>query len=417
MATVEIGGYTEYTFDRGSIIADYDKEENRKTRYIRGYDLISQKGDEGETSYYLHNAHGDITKLVDSAGNVQNSYSYDAFGNNTSYTEKVENRFRYAGEQYDAVTGQYYLRARYYDPAMGRFINEDTYRGQIENPSSQNLYTYCVNNPVIYIDPSGHRVEGDGGGKSKCGSGKDDMGTSQDITNDVGHIISNVEICVGFVSTKAETYYFDDAGNQHFRGNYTSNCQVLSDEYGRYPINGYVEKHSFEYLNMVVYKNPNGTTFNIDALSAREDKSQSFVRDSDEINSTIAELSDLNYKNRYKTAWKWTQAGVSAAMDISTIVTFGTAAAGTTSVKAGLLAGSKTLITREAIVQSAGVNGLMMAGDKVFYNENPSSSSALNFVPIVATIYAIDNAMNNDEVMQGAFVDSDYVKVFVDSLK
>ena len=180
MATVENGGYTEYTFDRGSIIADYDKEEDRKTRHIRGYNLISQKGEEGEAHYCLHNAHGDITKLVDSAGNVQNSYSYDAFGNTTSYTEKVENRFRYAGEQYDSIGKLYYLRARYYAPAMGRFINEDTYRGQIEDPSTQNLYTYCLNNPIIYIDPSGHRVEGDGGGKSKCGSGKDNKGTGKE---------------------------------------------------------------------------------------------------------------------------------------------------------------------------------------------------------------------------------------------
>lgn len=46
-------------------------------------------------------------------------------------------------------------RARYYDPSMGRFLNEDTYEGQIDNPLSQNLYTYVHNNPLIYSDPSG----------------------------------------------------------------------------------------------------------------------------------------------------------------------------------------------------------------------------------------------------------------------
>ena len=137
--------------------------------------MISQKNDAGETYHYLHNAHGDITKLVDTAGKVQNSYSYDAFGNTTSYSEKVGNKFRYAGEQYDSITGEYYLRARYYDPAMGRFMNEDTYKGQIENPQSMNLYAYCLNNPVIYIDPSGHSVakcsSGQGTGKNKKGTG------------------------------------------------------------------------------------------------------------------------------------------------------------------------------------------------------------------------------------------------------
>jgi RHS repeat-associated protein len=156
MATVENGTYTGYTYDRDNIIAEYNKDDSRTTRYIRGYGLISQKKDAGETYNYLHNAHGDITKLVDSTGNVQNSYSYDAIGNTITYSEKVGNQFRYAGEQYDSITGEYYLRARYYDPTIGRFMNEDTYKGQIENPQSMNLYAYCVNNPVIYTDPSGH---------------------------------------------------------------------------------------------------------------------------------------------------------------------------------------------------------------------------------------------------------------------
>jgi RHS repeat-associated protein len=133
-----------------NIIVDYDKNEQRKTQYVRGNDLISQMDKEGSISYYLHNAHGDVTKLVDSSGNVLNSYSYDTFGNSTSYTEQVENRFRYTGEQYDTVTGQIYLRTRYYDPSIGRFTQEDPYRGD-----GLNLYTYVSNDPVKYIDPTG----------------------------------------------------------------------------------------------------------------------------------------------------------------------------------------------------------------------------------------------------------------------
>gem|GEM_PF-2555409 len=165
MATVENGTYTGYIFDRDNILAEYNKDDSRTTRYIWGYDLISQKKDAGETYHYLHNAHGDITKLVGSIGNVQNSYSYDAFGNTITYSEKVGNKFRYSGEQYDSITGEYYLRARYCDPSMGRFINEDTYRGQIDNPLSLNLYTYCYNNPIIYTDRSGNTpmVSKDGG--------------------------------------------------------------------------------------------------------------------------------------------------------------------------------------------------------------------------------------------------------------
>ena len=82
MAAVEDGTYTEYIYDRDNIIAEYDQNEQRRSRYVRGDDLISQKDKKGSISYYLYN--GDVTKLVDRAGNVRNSYSYDAFGNITS---------------------------------------------------------------------------------------------------------------------------------------------------------------------------------------------------------------------------------------------------------------------------------------------------------------------------------------------
>ena len=63
---------------------------------------------------------------------------------------------RYCGEYYDAETGTIYLRARYYNPTTGRFISRDSFAGRKSDPLSLNLYTYCRNNPLIYIDPSGH---------------------------------------------------------------------------------------------------------------------------------------------------------------------------------------------------------------------------------------------------------------------
>ena len=82
---------------------------------------------------------------------VLNHYEYDAFGNTIRCEEQVHNRFRYTGEQYDPLTGQYYLRARYYNPVIARFTQEDTYYGD-----GLNLYTYCQNNPILYHDPTGH---------------------------------------------------------------------------------------------------------------------------------------------------------------------------------------------------------------------------------------------------------------------
>ncbi len=70
------------------------------------------------------------------------------------------NRFCiFAGEYYDEESGHYYLRARYYDPVTARFISRDTYMGTLDNPLSHNPYMYCYNNPLIYIDPTGHMAD------------------------------------------------------------------------------------------------------------------------------------------------------------------------------------------------------------------------------------------------------------------
>jgi RHS repeat-associated protein len=64
-----------------------------------------------------------------------------------------ENPYRYGGYRYDEETRLYYLTSRYYDPRLARFISEDSYRGNISDPLSLNLYVYCDNNPLIYLEP------------------------------------------------------------------------------------------------------------------------------------------------------------------------------------------------------------------------------------------------------------------------
>ncbi|RJE91288.1 hypothetical protein D3P07_04335 [Paenibacillus sp. 1011MAR3C5] len=104
----------------------------------------------------MKNGHGNVIELRSATRAVQNSYKYDIWGNTLQAIEPVSNPFRYSGELWDNSAGLQYLRARWYDPSLGRFINEDTYKGEINNPITLNLYTYVYNNPLIYTDPSGH---------------------------------------------------------------------------------------------------------------------------------------------------------------------------------------------------------------------------------------------------------------------
>ena len=123
-------------------------------RHIRGYELVSSDSESARTYYhYASDELGSITHVTDADGNVLNRYEYDAFGDFTLREETVENRFGFAGEQYDPVANLYYLRARFYNPVIGRFLQEDTYYGD-----GLNLYAYCHNNPVSYVDPTGHEA-------------------------------------------------------------------------------------------------------------------------------------------------------------------------------------------------------------------------------------------------------------------
>ena len=92
------------------------------TRYIRGLGIISSDSEEAKTYYhYVSDEQGSITHVLSEDAEILNHYSYDAFGNIIEKTEKVENRFCYNGEMLDPVTQQYYLRARFYNPVIGRF--------------------------------------------------------------------------------------------------------------------------------------------------------------------------------------------------------------------------------------------------------------------------------------------------------
>ncbi len=143
------------------IIADViDNQFYEADCYIRGTNLVAKyhyrNGDKSEYTYYTQNAHGDVVNLTNANGEVTKKYTYDAFGVEKNIDKNDTNAFRYCGEYFDSESGTIYLRARYYDPEIGRFISRDSFVGKNEDPLSLNLYTYCANNPIVNIDPTGH---------------------------------------------------------------------------------------------------------------------------------------------------------------------------------------------------------------------------------------------------------------------
>ena len=149
----ENGRLVRFIFHKGEAVAEQEENSN-VIRLIRGSELIARSSDSESARTYYHYASdemGSTTHIVDENGNVQNRYAYDAWGKIEVKEEAVPNRFTYYGQQIDPITQQYYLRTRFYNPVIGRFTQEDTYRSD-----GLNLYTYCANNPVFYVDPSGY---------------------------------------------------------------------------------------------------------------------------------------------------------------------------------------------------------------------------------------------------------------------
>jgi len=143
------GRESTFLYEAGNLYAESDEAGAEISRYIRGNGLAGL-----EYRGKLYGVHRDEQLstgwVAGEAGVPESAYEYDAFGMLLGGHGNIPNRLLYGGQQYDAETEQYYLRARYYNPVIGRFMQEDTYRGD-----GLNLYAYCANNPVMYYDPSG----------------------------------------------------------------------------------------------------------------------------------------------------------------------------------------------------------------------------------------------------------------------
>ena len=116
----------------------------------------------GSTYYYVTNLQGDVTAILNTAGAPVVTYTYDAWGNILSANGTMAdslgtlNPLRYRSYVYDHETGLYYLQSRYYDPELGRFINADGFAATGKGIVGNNMFAYCNNNPVLYIDSAGN---------------------------------------------------------------------------------------------------------------------------------------------------------------------------------------------------------------------------------------------------------------------
>ena len=147
---LENGRRTSFVYHDGELLQEEGREEQGTSYHLGAGMEAFRRGQ--ELSYYHRDEQLSTTFITGGHGDVQNSYQYDAFGIPLETTEQLNNRIRYTGQQYDELTEQYYLRARYYNPVAGRFMQEDVYQGD-----GLNLYAYCGNNPVVYDDPSGYK--------------------------------------------------------------------------------------------------------------------------------------------------------------------------------------------------------------------------------------------------------------------
>ncbi len=113
------------------------------------------------TYYYVLNAQGDVTAILNRKGEAIVQYTYDAWGNTLSVTGSWANSLgkynplRYRGYVYDHETGLYYLQSRYYNPKVGRFINADALASTGQGILGNNMFAYCQNNPVNFVDICG----------------------------------------------------------------------------------------------------------------------------------------------------------------------------------------------------------------------------------------------------------------------
>jgi len=148
------GVITRYIYDgAGNLLAETDGFNTITRYYIYSRGLIAMVTPAGQVYTYHYNGIGSTIAMSDMNKNIVNKYFYTPYGKLTNQNEVIGQPFKYVGSHgvLCEPSGLYYMKARYYDPETSRFISEDP----IGLDAGVNLYAYCNNNPINFVDPSG----------------------------------------------------------------------------------------------------------------------------------------------------------------------------------------------------------------------------------------------------------------------
>ncbi|HCS73837.1 MAG TPA: hypothetical protein DIW17_08180 [Clostridiales bacterium] len=153
----------KYYYDSASLLYTTDHNNVKGQEHILdpGGSIVASKRFDGayENMYFFYNydIRGSVTNIIKPDGTRVKGYEYDEFGNTNEVGEsQFKNDVKFTGAVHDTSTGLYYMNARFYNPSSGRFLSQDSYSGNPQDPWTQHLYAYCGNNPINMIDPTGH---------------------------------------------------------------------------------------------------------------------------------------------------------------------------------------------------------------------------------------------------------------------
>ena len=155
---IDSDGTKRYVYNGVNTLMEYDINGSTTARYTMALGIdepISVVAAEQSSAFYHTDGLGSVREITSSTGAVLNTYSYDAWGNQTSSSETVAQPFTYTAREWDSDSGLYYYRARYMDASVGRFTTMDPALGNADNLTSFHGYGYVANNPVRWRDPGG----------------------------------------------------------------------------------------------------------------------------------------------------------------------------------------------------------------------------------------------------------------------